>query len=333
MEKILMNKREELKRRFLEETYTNDQTRIVYYNLYKYYVKPIEDETDKDAYMFTENNITQLFDKVCMTQMTTKKSIASFLKQYMGWCVERGIRRDGINIMSSMNLNELIKYSPKLEQMKRSELEEFIRLIDKAANTTEMDMQQLMVIVLMRYGISGDKFDWATNLKWEDIDEENLTATIWNEDRTEIVTILPVDYNFLRFADKAKEIEVMMSNGKIYPYVNTGYVLRTSTKTSNDKYSYQGISSLVGRFCSKMGIPKFSAGKMRTDRKLDVLFEIKERKALDGEKLTIADFKNVDSLYRPTACSSHYHGLIKKYEAINGKDDIERIRDTRVYKD
>ena len=184
-----------------------------------------------------------------------------------------------------------------------------------------------------------------SNLKWNDIDRENMIVDIVNHETGEVVTQLKVDKNFINWIDIAKDTNdykvktskeegatasfETVSNGG---YIDRGYVNKISIKTreSEDvlKVEKSSLYSRINLAFRDNEMNAISLGSLEKSRKIEVLLEKRE-----SRKLTTRDVQEVVLMFNPNASVGAYNSLKNDYQSITGDTVLPARAKTYELKD
>ena len=102
-EKELLNN----KKNFLNDTYSNENTRKAYLSLYKNVILEDELSRGKDLMYFTIQELKDGMLSMVNNKQSSKGSIASIVTKYLDYCVNKGYILT--NNMKSLSINDLKK--------------------------------------------------------------------------------------------------------------------------------------------------------------------------------------------------------------------------------
>ena len=189
-EKILINN----KKNFLNDTYSNENTRKAYLSLYKNVILEDEISRGKDLMYFTSEELKEVMLSLVNNKQSSKGSIASISTKYLDYCVNKGYILT--NNMKSLSINDLKK------ENKRFILNDVVNLNKFYKWLTELEIKHDLYITLpllfARYGIVGEELSDMINVKYEDIDRNNFTINING-------VLFPIDKQFINWIDKATQ--------------------------------------------------------------------------------------------------------------------------------
>lgn len=287
-EKELINN----KKIFLNDTYSNENTRKAYLSLYKNVILEDELSRGKDLMHFTIQELKDGMLSMVNNKQSSKGSIASIVTKYLDYCVNKGYILT--NNMKSLSINDLKK------ENKRFILNDVVNLNKFYKWLTELEIKHDLYITLpllfARYGIVGEELSDMINVKYEDIDRNNFTINING-------VLFPIDKQFINWIDKAtqgrKKEGVILFNYKGQPI---------SSKNTIYNMFYKAFQLLNRK--------RISAKELRNNRKMDLLFNIRSCR-----EVTIQDIENVEHIIGYNNNNNIRSNIIrtkKTYELLSG---------------
>jgi hypothetical protein len=317
------------KNTFLNEYYTNENidTKIVYYAMWKGAIQYIEEMKMKDLYQFSPDEIADLIISSPTTSRPRKESLFNFVKQYCDWAFSKELIN--VNPTDGLNREELVKINEKAIKRKVMGLNEFYDLCySMIENTSPINV---LPLVLARYGIVGSNLKYMSNLRWNDIDIENMSVNIVNPDTGEIITQLAIDNRFLHWIEIAKDTKDyrvknhkgLIDNGAFEKisegaYQDKGYVNKISVKTKEKeddavRVEKSALYSRINMAFRDNEMDGISLGSLEKSRKIELLLEKRKNR-----KLTTRDVQEIVLLFNPSASVGAYNALKNDYESITG---------------
>ena len=287
-EKNLINN----KKIFLNDTYSNENTRKAYLSLYKNVILEDELSRGKDLMHFTIQELKDGMLSMVNNKQSSKSSIASIMTKYLDYCVNKGYILT--NNMKSLSINDLKK------ENKRFILNDVVNLNKFYKWLTELEIKHDLYITLpllfARYGIVGEELSDMINVKYEDIDRNNFTINING-------VLFPIDKQFINWIDKAtqgrKKEGIILFNYKGQPI---------SSKNTIYNMFYKAFQLLDRK--------RISAKELRNNRKMDLLFNIRSCR-----EVTIQDIENVEHIIGYNNNNNIRSNIIrtkKTYELLSG---------------
>lgn len=308
--------------KFLKANYNNQNTIDSYSSLFKKIINIKEAELGKDVRDFSEKELDNLLSSLPTSNIRVIKTIWSLLNAYYKWAINEECYSISDNPMKKLDLAHYL-IADKLSEKIYYSIDEIDNMCTRLEDEVGFNAQEIIPIIMARYGILGSKLSWIRSLKNEHIDRENYIVHIFDEAEEKIITSLPVDDIFIKWVDKAldvteKEIESLSS---VIPYrkikyINTGYILKSSR--GYKKVSEQGVYSAMNRVFYSIFDNRIRLTKFVNSRKFDLLFE----KKIINNRLTYSDFKEVTALFNPDSKTYSYFPLRDDYILINGENDI-----------
>lgn len=305
---------------FLEENYSNEITKTIYYNIWDSTISYLEEIKQKDLYEFTSEEIQELMSTIPTASTSHKGNVTSFISNYFEYCIEKGFANT--NPIQSLDRNMLTKVNSKVIKNKMMSKRQLHKLCVKM--TEFGNVFQILPFILARYGIMGSKLDDMCNLRWEDIDRVNMKVSLIDKETGEI-RLLDIDDIFLYWIDKAKdtcEYEVRKYSKKQkkwvisdnIKFIDYGFVLKVSSiayfnnSTQQDaKYIYRETI----RVCESSNIKKPTLNSLLKAEKIERLLEIRATR-----RITTEDCHNTMLLFSPSTSRGSYTTLKRDYESI-----------------
>ena len=277
---------------FLNDTYSNENTRKAYASLYKNIILEEEIHKGKDLMYFTSEELKEVMLSLVNNKQSSKGSIASIVTKYLDYYINKGYILT--NNMKTLSVNELKK------ENKRFILNDVVNLNKFYKWLTELEIKHDLYITLpllfARYGIVGEELSDMINVKYEDIDRNNFTINING-------VLFPIDKQFINWIDKAtqgrKKEGLILFNYKGQPI--------TSKNT---------IYNMFYKAFQLLGRKRISAKELRNNRKMDLLFSIRSCR-----EVTIHDIENVEYIIGYNNNNNIRSNIIrtkKTYELLSG---------------
>lgn len=298
---------------YLNEVYDNLSTMEVYWGAFQRFIHFQEVNKNKDLYLFNDYEIEELLISIPTTSKRTKRIAWTAIAQYLAWAVEKEYRFDLDNPCNYININEMLKVNRRALSSKIYSLDKIYRFAAEAeikGNT----YQEIVTMLLARYGVIGKENSWLINLKNKDIDLDNNIINIFENNK--LISKLTFDDRLKSWIEKAKNETGFEVNGKnnsirVINYYYFGYVLK-STKPSSKTIKKMAIYGYMNRICNNLNIKKISLSNLLMSRQFDLLDEIREIKG----RLTVEDFKNIYEQFNPNSSYSTYSRLLNDYVTI-----------------
>lgn len=316
------------------ESYSKN-TKQLYLRLFDNYTHSLEVAKGKDLYDFDRMEIVHLIKSAPTTSKRTKKSLFSAINSYISWACDRGFNQVG-NPCDTIKVTDILDLNEKALRESYYDLDFIYRYIELAYTTrsiTGVLAQELIVLLLIRYGLTMDE---AIELKNSDIDRDNLCLKIYNEKGLKNI---PIDNQFLKWIDIFSGETEFYKVGKgdttySISYAPSEYVLKN---TNTDKANQPCVKSAIyTRFdkifikinstiskeenvqkLKEMRTAKISLGDLQRSRKIDLLLEIFEKKGYVG----VEDCEEVLKIFTLKTTYGKIYNL---------RDDFELITEIKV---
>ena len=309
---------------FLKENYEHPKTIESYSSRFRTIIRKKKKKINKDVIYFSLEEIDELLSNLPTTNIRVKKTVFSLLNCYFNWGINKEQFSLSENPMKKIDINKYL-IMDKLKDKLYYSIEEIDRMCTRLEYEIGFNPQEIIPIIMARYGILGSKLSWIRSLRNEHIDRENYIVHIFDEKEEKIITSLPIDDIFLKWIDKAldtkeKVIEsdspsVLLPIRKL-KYIETGYILKSNR--GYKKVSEQGIYSAMNRLFYSIFDSRIRLTKLVNSRKFDLLFD---KKIING-KITYNDFREVTAMFNTDSKKYSYFSLRDDYILLNGKNDI-----------
>ncbi|MGL5328746.1 MAG: hypothetical protein ACRDD7_05725 [Peptostreptococcaceae bacterium] len=308
---------------YINEVYENEDSKIIIENLYKKYVMMFEDVKCKDVCYFTASEIADVVRGVPTTSYSLKSDVFSFINQYLNWAISKEYIT--LNPCATLDRDEIIKLNKRAIKEKLVGRDEFFARCEKLL-LIEDNIFTILPLVLARFGITGNKYEYILNLKWEDCDRENKVVRIVNHKTGELITEIDIeDSRFFDWIDRAFNTTSYVVDIRNVPQnrflVDYGYVLKKIEDYNKDGEKQENFNSIYQRLMllfkladkEKDGIPKMKMNDLVKSRRIELLLNIRENR-----KITTTDIKEMLGKLDPNASKGKYHNAMKTYESATG---------------
>ena len=318
----------ENKRVFLEEVYTNEETRQTMISNYKNNILYVEKLLEKDLMYFTTEEIESLILNASGVSSGYKSSMYSFCNSYCEFCCDKGYIN--INPCSAIKAQDIVETS--IQQLMKGLLgkQQFSNTMKILESKTNMIATGFLALCLARDGVLGKKCEDL--IKLEDCDIKDSFINIYNkvdndEDYGLLLTSLPIDDDIMKWYFKYKDIREYEGLGtrKSKIVLEGKYILKKSsyTTTRQEEYiSVNGLLNMINQNCIMADIPRISLSKMQMSYKLDMLLNIREQR-----KINEYDIKRINKMvnYNFTSVQSVIN-FKQFYENISGEEVLKGDR-------
>lgn len=328
---------------FLEENYSNEVTKNIYYDTWESCINYLEEIKQKDLYQFNSEEIQELMSTIPTASTSRKGNILTFISNYFEYCIEKGLANT--NPTQALDRDLLTRVNSKAIKSKMLTKKQVHELCIKMAGSGHVF--QVLPFILARYGVMGDKLDSMINLRWEDVDRENMKVYIMDRKIGEIYSEFDIDELFLYWIDRAKKAEEYEVRKyykttkkedvqKVIKFIDYGYVLKVTDSnyfensiTQDADYIYREMIKVAN--ASK--IKKPTLNNLVKAEKIERLLEIRENR-----KLTTDDVFKVVKEFDPKGARSNYTTLRRDYESLTkdmvypSRSSLEQLRDDEAQK-
>lgn len=297
------------KNTFVNEVYKNKGTIEKSYNYFKNHTVVVEKIKNKDLMYFTVSELINLMHSLTTTNINTKKRIYDLIKTYLDWAVYKNYIP--INNLNGLSKEELCKVNKKMASYKYTDIKVLDKLCDDAIRSGGVSVIDIMPLIISRYGILGKQMSKLLNLKWDDINREDMAVKILDNER---VSLYPIDDIFLKWIDRAKDCTKYDN----IEYIDEGKVIKRLKKF--DELNITIINNRLTRTFQTTYIPRSSLKSLEFSRKLDLLLEIRKERVLNS-----ADFRELTINFDSNVSPASTNVLIKEYESLTD-DKVQPLR-------
>jgi integrase len=244
----------DIKTRFLNEY--EAETSSVYQRIFiRSY--PLEEQLGRDLYDFNIKELSNLFFHLNPTTEAASKTNISLVSNYLDWAIQNGYRTTSINPIHYQLpdwANKFVDSSIVLYYSK----DQIDEVIEKCVNP-----QDAVIISLLFEGVSGTELSEIRNLRPRDVNYENNTLNLTDEEGNQR-TITVSDTCIRLIKEAIAQTEYLKRNGEISPnskntnpaakLLETGYVIKPAktrvvhTEQVNQHLIYQRLRYLAECF-------------------------------------------------------------------------------------
>lgn len=281
---------------YLNFTYEdNSESLITQWNLYMNNVNEFEQSYDKYVFEMSSLELKDMLLSITSDSLAIKSNVFSLVNQYIDWCV--GYKQMcSFNNLKSINKDDVIKLNKKAISKNLYGLKTFWEIINEMIIKT--DCQVVSSLVFARYGIIGKDLEYQFNLKLEYINREDKTVSVYNSNN-ELVTILSIDDDFIRFCDNLDKEE--------------GYFGDNLIKVKNEKFEVTEnmMYARIIKACNSINYKTIRLNNMLKCRILDTALNIRKERLLSKK-----DIRDIVNLYEPNSSAGRYANMAKLYEEL-----------------
>ena len=282
---------------FLNDTYSNKNTKLSYFTYYKNFFHEEEIIKGKDLMYFTTIEIKELLLSLINTKPSSRGAFLSFINNYLNYCVDKGYINHNQSV--AINTKEIKKVSKRVIDVELINLKNFYEMVNEVYTKNSYN-RVIIPVLFARYGILGEGCEDIMNLTFENVDHHNKLVRI---KKNGDVILLPIDENFIKWVYKA-------SNN------DTGIILKNNRGEAIE--SKNTIYNMFYKFFSVIDKPRISAKVLRENRKLDLLGDIRKER-----DITMKDIEMVECLISYDNDNNSRTGILKLrdlYEVVFGEN-------------
>lgn len=285
---------------FLNLYYPNHNTRLTYYNNYQNNFHDYEVQKGKDLMNFSTDEMISVIKSCVWTLEGNKDALMTFAKVYCSWC--KSVLHEIPTNPCDLIVKSVVATSSKV-LLKQKILplnimyKQFVQMEQEKLNPSNM-----VVVLLARYGISGDNLEIMRNLKWQNIDRQNLFINLENENGV-ITTRVPIDENFLFWLDKVPHT------------IDDTYVVYKKGAGSAKPLAYASVYTRFRLAFQSIEAKQFGFKDLLFSRQVELLLQMRRRRQLNSD-----DFRTMIEKFNGTTDYSYtrVNSLMKKYESLTG---------------
>lgn len=298
----------------------SDRSKQTYLDFIILYSHPIEVFKNKDLCKFTSSEIIELFQNLPKIKERNASTLWSAINGYLTWGAGRGLCPQG-NPCDGLKFTEVFNVNKEAIKSTYIKLDEFWNKINRYHTEFKLDYEKLIIPVLYRYGVDNKYLPY---LEWTDIDVKDKILSIWNENRKDVIMLLPIDDNFIQFM---YNVYKNSDNICFDDYNNINFnsenimTVKEENKKADDSFGLViSQSTIYSRYNQIFKITKdmrMSIKDLLNSRKYDILFELLKEK---GQ----LDINDITDVYR------QFTGRKSTTGTLNLRNDFEIISDTHI---
>lgn len=223
---------QELKEKFLNESYGNDLSRKVVAN-YFYVSRLTEQVLNRDLCDMSEDEIASVIKSLDLKTILSVKSAGSYIKNYITWAIGKNERSSSINPLVNVDDNWYRKLVNDSDASFWTR--EFI-VDDVLPNLN--DYQDKSFIMLLFEGVCGKRLSEIRNLKLSDINLDTNMVTVYDENDAEGREV-ELSENTIELLIKANGAQTYKNiYDREYDLVKTEYVFKKTNIGMSSKKVY-----------------------------------------------------------------------------------------------
>jgi len=200
---------EEIKERFLDEVYDNEQTKNTLRNLF--HNSELEEyRNEKDLYSFNRDEIGDLLNHINPHSRVVASSIGRYINRYHEWAAENGLR-DQLLPLHGVTNEWYNQFVDKTKKIHWAEDELYSEIIEKLDNAQDQALLSLIFEGILGKGFSELKGILEKHINWS---KNEITITRDNEEK-----IIKLSDRTMRYLDNAiKDNTYRVFNSKTGDY-------------------------------------------------------------------------------------------------------------------
>lgn len=259
---------------YIKEMYDNEKTALTVWRIYNNNIHEYEVSADKDAMKFDINDIENVLSSKFQYKESYRRTIISFIVNYMEWGVARGDLE--VNIAKTINVNRVTKNKLKIIKQNIYGLDEFYSILDEIS--IKLPKHYTIPLLLARYGVLGKNAEDICNLKWQDVDLENNEIKIIDHETGELKQVYYTDNRFSEYMKNYKYDEDLNKT------IETDYVVYKrkvfETITTDIRYTGSGLRNLTMVIAKTMENDRIAFKDLIQSRKLDYLLALRSTRKI-----------------------------------------------------
>lgn len=259
---------------YIKEMYDNEKTALTVWRIYNNNIHEYEVSADKDAMKFDINDIENVLSSKFQYKESYRRTIISFIVNYMEWGVARGDLE--VNIAKTIDVNKVTKNKLKIIKENIYGLDEFYSMLDEI--NIKLPKHYTIPLLLARYGVLGKNAEDICNLKWQDVDLENNEIKIIDYETGELKQVYYTDNRFSKYMSDYKYDEDLNKT------IETNYVVYKrkvfETITTDIRYTGSGLRNLTMVIAKTMENDRIAFKDLIQSRKLDYLLALRSTRKI-----------------------------------------------------
>lgn len=306
---IILNSYDDFQREkliFLNELYDNENTLFAMWRVYDRYIHIYEIHMQEDLKYFDTVQVKNILFMLFNYSDDTTRTIYTFMRTYFEYCI--GKAEIFQNPTEIIDIDMYLANNRKAKEDKIYSLDYIYDLVDDAKKYSSFS--NVIPLLLIRYGVKGNKMSWLVNLKWSDIDFENKEINIFDRDNGKLITNLPVDNRLLKILDQYRSY--LTDKNILNDYVlasKNGNQISTIGVHSRNKYLTDDLSKHIDNF------RRISTNDLLKSRQIELLLKMRTKRML-----STYDTQRVSEVLNGEIGDQYVQRLKRLYKAVTGEN-------------
>lgn len=271
---IILNSYDDFQREkliFLNELYDNENTLFAMWRVYDRYIHIYEIHMQEDLKYFDTVQVKNILFMLFNYSDDTTRTIYTFMRTYFEYCI--GKAEIFQNPTEIIDIDMYLANNRKAKEDKIYSLDYVYSLVDETKRYSSFS--NVIPLLLVRYGVKGNKMSWLVNLKWSDVDFKNKEISIFDRNDGKLITSLPVDDRLLETLDQYRNY--LADKNILNDYILTsknGNQISTIGVHSRNKYLTDDLSKYIDNF------KRISTNDLLKSRQIELLLKIRSKRKL-----------------------------------------------------
>lgn len=306
---IILNSYDDFQREkliFLNELYDNENTLFAMWRVYDRYIHIYEIHMQEDLKYFDTVQVKNILFMLFNYSDDTMRTIYTFMRTYFEYCI--GKAEIFQNPTEIIDIDMYLANNRKAKEDKIYSLDYVYDLVDDAKKYSSFS--NVIPLLLVRYGVKGNKMSWLVNLKWSDVDFENKEINIFDRDNGKLITSLPVDNRLLKILDQYRSY--LTDKNILNDYVlasKNGNQISTIGVHSRNKYLTDDLSKHIDNF------RRISTNDLLKSRQIELLLKMRTKRML-----STYDTQRVSEVLNGEIGDQYVQRLKRLYKAVTGEN-------------
>lgn len=306
---IILNSYDDFQREkliFLNELYDNENTLFAMWRVYDRYIHIYEIHMQEDLKYFDTVQVKNILFMLFNYSDDTMRTIYTFMRTYFEYCI--GKAEIFQNPTEIIDIDMYLANNRKAKKDKIYSLDYIYDLVDDAKKYSSFS--NVIPLLLIRYGVKGNKMSWLVNLKWSDIDFENKEINIFDRDNGKLITSLLVDNRLLKILDQYRSY--LADKNILNDYVlasKNGNQISTIGVHSRNKYLTDDLSKHIDNF------RRISTNDLLKSRQIELLLKMRTKRML-----STYDTQRVSEVLNGEIGDQYVQRLKRLYKAVTGEN-------------